>query len=118
MQISGRTWCGKHGIPFKEGECKKVLLENTKVNIEVGTQILRGYYSEEENNYECESFKSDNQDEPAVDRMYSGWERALRSYNGWGCAKILSNGKEIFANHDYVEKIMDTYTRLQSYVGE
>jgi len=127
MQISGRTWCGKYGLPanpssdmsdyckthpqYTNVECINELKETSK-NVEVGTEILRAGYNENSRHYVCNSFKSERQDELAVSKNYSKWERALRAYNGWGCAGYRNDGSEIFGDQTYVEKILNNFATL------
>ncbi|MCR4327104.1 MAG: transglycosylase SLT domain-containing protein [Nanoarchaeota archaeon] len=115
MQINTGVWCGKHGLPSNIAQCKEILLNNPVKNIEVGVQILVKYYqdSSQIKKYECDAFKSDKQDEPSISKTYSGWEGALRRYNGWGCARI-NNGEEVFADHDYVEKVVKEWNDFKS----
>ncbi|MBI3623879.1 transglycosylase SLT domain-containing protein [Candidatus Pacearchaeota archaeon] len=122
MQISGKTWCGKYGLPSDPNLCKDQLLNSPLTNIKIGALILKDYYTTDSKTYSCSAFKSTDsngkiiQDEPAVNKAYTGWEYALRSYNGWSCARIVNKGtdkeKEIFADQDYVGKIMDLYRKL------
>jgi len=113
MQVNAGVHCGTKGLPSDVEECKEQL-KDPEINIRVGIEILKGYYSEEPRRYVCSSFesKTSNQNEPTVDKSYSGWERALRNYNGWGCAGYRKDGSEIFADHDYVEKINNRYALL------
>ncbi|HLC77734.1 MAG TPA: transglycosylase SLT domain-containing protein [Candidatus Nanoarchaeia archaeon] len=121
MQISGNTWCGNFGLPPKEqkDDCVQILLNDPTKNIDIGSKILKSYYRTSPKRYKCGAFRSTDsntgktiQNEPAVDKEYTGWEHALRRYNGWGCAGYRSDGSEIFADQDYVEKIRDLYKKL------
>jgi len=120
MQINAGVWCGSYGLPEKtdKDKCIKELYILEK-NIEVGIKILKEGYTTEVKVYSCESFVSrDNdgkiiQNEKAINEIYSGWGRALRSYNGWGCAGYRNDGSEIFADQDYVENVNALYTKLK-----
>ncbi|MEM3074417.1 MAG: transglycosylase SLT domain-containing protein [Candidatus Pacearchaeota archaeon] len=119
MQISGRSWCGKFGLPSNASTCKSILLNNQSKNIEVGVRILvqnyemgiNKYYNGRE--YSCNEFNSESQNESEISHIYTGWAYALRAYNGWGCAGKNNNGKEIFADQDYVVKVNEIYKNLK-----
>lgn len=106
--------CGDYGLPSNQEDCRESLL-NPETNINVGAQILKKYYNENPLRYNCGSFISSNQVEQPIDKYYSGWERAFRNYNGWSCAGFRSDGSEIYADQDYVEKVLDLYRRLGAY---
>lgn len=59
--------------------------ENIRCNIIAGIEILKDYY---------ETFKLGKLYN-CTGRFYTGWEAALRAYNGWGCL-----------NEDYVERVL------------
>jgi len=130
MQISGKKWCGKYGLPqnpeadmaqyckdnpnYVNTDCVKQLKENTKLNIEVGEQILKDYYEQYKNGVKnSNTYKTNNNFKTLVDSCitkypkygtYSGWEATLRAYNGFGC--------RINADVDYVENVMREYGKL------
>ncbi|MBI2044825.1 transglycosylase SLT domain-containing protein [Candidatus Pacearchaeota archaeon] len=121
MQISGRIWCGEFRLPITQADCVNILMNDPSENINVGAHILRDNYdsySSTPKTLKCDAFKSVNsegqiiQDEPAVDVTYTGWENALRWYQGWGCARYKADGSQVFSDHDYVEKIMERYDKL------
>lgn len=60
---------------------------NVECNIRAGTEILKGSYDAYNNGrvFTC------------TGKLYSGWEAALRGYNGWGCT----------GNNNYVEDVME-----------
>ena len=62
-------------------------------NIANGLRILRQGYRESGREFECEDVKE----------TYSGWERALRSYNGWGCIE----GDAGVVSRNYVDKVIE-----------
>ncbi|MBU1045498.1 MAG: transglycosylase SLT domain-containing protein, partial [Candidatus Omnitrophica bacterium] len=109
MQISSFEMCSEIGVSSVD-DVRGVW--NVAKNIECGALILSKKYSSSSKRYACRAFTSSKQNEPEVSKLYSGIEYALRGYNGWGCAGIRSDGSEIFADHDYVEKVLDTYEKL------
>ncbi|MFH0808230.1 MAG: lytic transglycosylase domain-containing protein [archaeon] len=114
MQISSFEMCSEIGV----GGIDDVRgVWNVAKNIECGALILSKKYSSNSKRYACRAFTSSKQNEPEVSMLYSGIEYALRGYNGWGCAGIRSDGSEIFADHDYVEKVLETYNGLKG-IGE
>jgi len=87
---------------------------NGENNIACGVKILSKYYEIYGSNnrqYKCDAFASNKQVQPSIDKTYSGWQAAVRGYNGWGCSGYL-NGREVFADHLYVEKIWNIYNTL------
>ncbi len=82
-------------------ECKKkcnMMSENdfydSEKNICCGTKILKDYYEQsksKEKSYSCRN----------TNKIYTGWEAALRRYNGWACGT--------YADDDYVETVLDYY---------
>ncbi|MFH1889699.1 MAG: transglycosylase SLT domain-containing protein [Nanoarchaeota archaeon] len=111
MQIN-KIHCGRYGLPANVNDCMEKLNSDAEVNINVGAQILAEGYKSGSLSYSCNAFKSEKQNEPAVNKKYSAWDAALRRYNGVGCAGYRSSGTEIFADHDFVEKIMGFYSQL------
>lgn len=97
--------CGNYGLPSDKEECKKELLDNPKLNIEVGAKILRQMY---------DAYKEGKTFQGCSNRniLYSGWEAALRGYNGWGCGKDAA-GNLLSGQDNYVEEIMGRYNALQ-----
>lgn len=92
MQINARVHCGTKGLEGISGNCNSTLLSNNELNIYIGAQILREAYSSSSRVYTCLS--------PA--ETYSGWEYALRGYNGWGCT----------GDSNYVENVKEKYFEL------
>ncbi len=103
--------CGDFGLFSDRTVCIEQL-KDPSFNINVGAQILKSYYRDTPKSYVCGEFNSYNQKEPIRNVEYSGWKRALRNYNGWGCAGYRSDGSEIWADQDYVEKVMEKYNQL------
>jgi hypothetical protein len=100
MQIN-TIHCGTKGLPSDINQCKSILLSNEQLNINIGAQVLKGAYSPSSKIYTC------------INPMesYSGWEHALRGYNGWNtnCSK---------GDPNYVEKVKEKYFALvQLYNG-
>ncbi|NPE26403.1 transglycosylase SLT domain-containing protein [Methanococcoides sp. SA1] len=106
MQISSFEMCSDIGT-------REEILEDVAKNIECGALILKEKWRAAPRTYACDAFDSDNQNEPEVSVSYREIEYALRGYNGWGCAGVRSDGSEIFADHDYVEKVMGLYGELR-----
>ena len=94
LEVSGRTWCGKHGLPNDKDSCIKALYDS-QTNLNSGAAILSDYYSD----------KKDGVNYNSCGRRvtYYNWDAALRAYNGFGCYK----GAEY-----YVENVMKIYNKL------
>lgn len=73
--------------------------QDIKCQLDVGARVLAQYYSDKQKYYKC------------TGRVYTGWEYALRSYNGWGGVCGSPN-----VDSTYVEKIMD-YADAWGYAG-
>jgi len=86
--------CGYYGLPTNKDTCQNNLLNDEELNIRVGAQHLRLKYStyKEGLTFNC----------PPVIETYSGWEAALRGYNGWGCT----------GDDNYVENVKSKYLEL------
>ena len=92
MQVT-EIHCGSWGLSSNTVSCKNELLE-PKTGIEVGAQILEDYRWF---NGAGKTFKGEMAcDKGRSDKLYKGWDAALRSYVGWGCAP---------GHDDYVEEI-------------
>lgn len=101
MQINAKIWKGKYGLSTDISKAKSQL-SNPLTNINVGTQILKSYY----NQYGSSGV---NFNGCAVKKSYSGWEAALRAYNGLGC-----NTK--YPSQDYyVENVEKLYSQILSF---
>lgn len=102
MQIYASTHCGNYGLPKNLDECKKELFSNPEKNIEVGSRILRDMY----NRYKDGRTFSGACSEEYQKKVYTGWQAALRGYNGWGCDE----------NHPeqdmFVEQVVERYNKL------
>ncbi len=86
--------CGSYGLPADKDSCKSILLQDEELNIRVGAQHLRVKY----NTYkDGEAFNC-----PPIIETYSGWEAALRGYNGWGCT----------GDNNYVDNVKKKYFDL------
>lgn len=105
MQISGRIWCGNYGLPSDKDNCIKLLLEDPSMNIKLGARILSEGYNV--NNYgdrikaKC---KSSSYQKKYL--SYTGWEQALRLYNGPGCTPP---GADV----NFVETVMNRFQKLK-----
>ena len=91
---------------------KTEIISEFDKNIECGASILNQRYSGDAKSYNCDAFNSDNQNEPAISKSYSGIERALRYYNGWGCAGYRKDRSEIHARQGFVEQVVERYNKL------
>jgi len=103
MQINSEVHCGNHGLPSNKRKCERELLNNVQLNIEVGAKILRGKYEFGKGGIEfrgCTKVIS-----------YSGWEAALRGYNGWGC------NPDYPGQDNFVEEVMERYKELKKVEG-
>jgi len=100
MQINTGYWClEKFGLPTNKKDCKQVLLNNPQKNIEVGVQILYDEYQKGSVIFNGCNVKN---------KQYSGWEAALRRYNGLGC-------NENFPSQDqYVENVVKLWNDFKS----
>jgi Transglycosylase SLT domain len=97
MQINPIN-CGTNGLSSDATTCKSTLLNDNEQNINVGAQILRGSYSSSVKLFSC----------GLIFQSYSGWEAALRGYNGWGCT----------GNNNYVEEVKTKYLELVNLYNE
>ncbi len=109
MQITGRRDCGNSEI---DGHPLDIYKLND--NIECGAKILL----EKCNAFNCRNpsankpYDCDNSEFPSLDNkhvVYSGWDMALRGYNGWGCRAPA------FENEPNYEDIV---RRVQNYVED
>lgn len=98
MQIN-LIHCGKYGLIEDKDNCKEQLISNVQLNIEVGAKILRESY---------EASKDGRVFQGCINRniTYTGWEAALRGYNGWGCGKD-SDGNPLFFQDSFVEEVIE-----------
>lgn len=103
MQIN-LMHCGKYGLPANKEECKKMLIDNSQLNIETGAKILRENYN---------AYKDGKVFQGCSNRniLYSGWEAALRGYNGWGCDPTFA------AQDNFVEEVINRYNILKKVGG-
>jgi len=92
MQIN-TIHCGTKGLPLMDIDaCKSILLSDNAQNINIGAQILKEAYRTSGKSFSCES----------VSQTYTGWEAALRGYNGWGCT----------GDNNYVNNVESKYFEL------
>jgi soluble lytic murein transglycosylase-like protein len=102
MQINPDNCVGQYGLSSNKDTCKSLLLTNGETNINVGAQILKGAYISSSKTYDC----------GGVVKTYTGWEAALRGYNGWGNKTTGSCGVVT-----YVGDVEKKYARLVSLYG-
>ena len=105
MQINLAN-CGSYGLPSNQEDCKNQLLGNPQLNIEVGAKILKEKY----NSYSAGKIFNGCSNRGIT---YTGWDAALRGYNGWGCG-YDSNGNPLTSQDSYVEDINQRYLALKS----
>jgi len=91
MQINLAN-CGGYGLPSNQDECKNQLINNPQLNIEVGAKILKEKYN---------TYKNGKVFNGCSNRgiTYTGWDAALRGYNGWGCNPSFTS------QDNYVEEV-------------
>lgn len=103
-QIETGVWCGtpdakRAGINFlstNSETCRAQLIGNNARNsIIAAAEILKYKYSSSSQTYSVNG------------KIYSGWDAALRGYNGWG-----SGG-----NNDYVEEVNAIYNKLKAHTS-
>jgi len=108
MQINPVYWCGKYGLPEAEEDCVQAL-KNPNRNLDIAAQILKsGYdnYASDSQTVKYNAQVDKSCDDSAYKRKYkgyTGWERALRAYNGFGCSSGVVN---------YVENVLNLYEKL------
>jgi hypothetical protein len=104
MQINLAN-CGSYGLPSDKTECKKQLTDNVELNIGVGAKILKEKY---------DVYKNGKIFNGCSNRgiTYSGWDAALRGYNGWGCG-YDSSGNPLTSQDSYVEDINQRFETLK-----
>lgn len=81
--------CGSYGLSSNQEECRKQLTDFEK-NIEVGASYLSDLYDKQPFEFIC------------TGKTYTGWNRALRSYNGPGCNGNNRYVEDVIANRDEV----------------
>lgn len=94
MQINP-IHCGTKGLSSDLTTCKSTLLNDNLLNIQIGAQVLEGSYTTYSKTYNCNG---------ANIQSYSGWEAALRGYNGWGGTNC--------GNINYVQEVEAKYYQL------
>ncbi len=101
MQITCSIWKGKYGLSTDVETCKEYLKSNPEENIRIGISILRANYDSYANGKTFKSCGRGNID-------YSGWDAALRAYNGWGC-------NSAYPDQDYfVDHVNNLYFQLKA----
>jgi len=104
MQIN-LIHCGEYGLPLDEQECKKKLLGDVQLNVDVGVKILKESYNAYKDGKVFQGCSGRN-------ITYYEWEAALRGYNEWGCGKDAS-GNVFYAQDNYVEEVISRYEKLK-----
>lgn len=85
MQINIGVHCESYEeLSNNLGTCKQELINNPELNIQIGTDILKNYHK-------GKGVKFDGCTQAYKGKVYTGWNEALRRYNGGGCA--LSDGE-------------------------
>ncbi len=104
MQIN-LIHCGEYGLSSDKEKCRDELINNVRLNIETGAKILKEKYN---------SYKDGKIFQGCSNRniFYSGWDAAMRGYNGWGCGEDAS-GNSLYAQDNYVEEVTERYNQLQ-----
>ncbi len=97
----------------KDVHGEKVLFEE---NVKYGINLLIDNYDSSERVYSC--YRQIKwgvvRESDFVNKAYSGWKRALRSYNGWNtrCTDVDEEGdKKSVGNPRYVEDVLDETNR-------
>lgn len=108
MQIN-LIHCGKYGLLADKDKCKEQLLSNIQLNIDVGAQILKESYDASKDGRIFQGCSERN-------ILYTGWEAALRGYNGWGCGTD-SSGNKIYSQDSYVEEVVERTNILKKTVN-
>jgi len=108
MQVNLDVHCGKYELSSDKVKCKEELINNSQKNIDVGAQILKSIYT----TYGSKQtqFKSACTKE-YQSKIYTGWDAALRGYNGWGC------NSKYPSQDNFVEEINARYVGLQKMCG-
>ncbi len=106
MQIN-LIHCGEYGLPSNRDKCKNELINNLELNLEIGAKILRENYDLDKGGRKFSGACLKENKE----KVYSGWEAALRGYNGWGCDPTF------VAQDNFVEDIMRRYNELKKFEG-
>jgi hypothetical protein len=90
-----------------------VHVENFEENVRYGINYLISNYKEDSKSYACKNVN------------YSGWQRALRGYNGWNvqngniyCWKEINNKKTMIGDHDYVEHVLGNKGEIEKMFPE
>ncbi len=107
MQIEPTTAAELCGVTDVDSQLNGV--SNAEANIECGIKVLKEKYDI----YKDGAKSITCQTEPARTKYtsYTGWQAALRGYNGWGCAANV--------NTNYVEEVWERYLGITSlYNGE
>lgn len=108
MQIN-LIHCGKYGLLEDKEKCREQLINNVQLNIDVGGKILREGYDAWGKGRIFQGCSNRNIN-------YTGWEAALRSYNGWGCGTD-SQGNKYYAQDSYVEEVIERMNILKKRVN-
>ena len=104
MQItegSYNYYCGNSGLNFND------VKSNYEKNIKCGVKILGKKYEEFKNGLSSNSGYYSCSDNYPLWAKYSGWDAAIRAYNGWGCDPKSSD-------IDYVENVNNLAKELNN----
>ncbi|MEX0920493.1 MAG: hypothetical protein WDZ69_02845 [Candidatus Pacearchaeota archaeon] len=105
--------CGDYGLSSNHEECIDQLSDAEK-NMEVGLNLLADEYDSFERVYSCyrqERHGSVVRESDFINLAYRGWQRALRSYNGWNsqCTYEKDDGSlGLIGDPRYVENVGST----------
>jgi hypothetical protein len=122
MQINLGKWCGKLGLPADKETCKNELINNPETNIRVGSEILKESYNDVKKRFPNGRQFSGACTEEYKQKIYYGWEAALRGYNGWGCGVFQKGhpqeGEKIISQDYYVDNVLKRYNDLRKIIGK
>jgi len=96
-------------LPLDKIACEKLLKEDAKKNIDVGAQILKEKYN-------IDGGKSRTFSGACTlayqSTSYTGWNAALRGYNGWGCGED-KDGNKFVEQDKFVDEVNHRYEELK-----
>ena len=94
-------------------KCKNQLISDTNLNINIGARILKDMYNQWGNK---NTRFSNACSAPYKSKYYTGWDAALRGYNGWGCG-LDENGNKLIKQDYYVDNVNTIYETLKKRVS-
>ncbi len=84
--------CGSYDLSSNREECR-TQLSYFETNVNTGLNLLIEGYDKDEKSFDCNGKK------------YSGWARALRNYNGWGCTGNTNYVENVISARDDVARL-------------